>query len=331
LHALEAAGDLPAAEVLIDLIEQLVVAEHDPSVEAGALLARAIVASHRGTVRDGARLFSLAAALHRVDDRRGTLPWCLAGQAKMLAQLGDEAGATIAMEEAWDERWVDGQVFDTDLYVADAWVRSLRGDLQGAFAQLATATDDAAKQNLVQLEGYVRHEAVRLGADPGAHADRLTELAPQSQGLWDGAWAQHAVALATGDAQALEAAADAFVTIGLDLLAAEAFAEAASTWTAGGLPARAAAAAQRSRSRLELCQGAITPALTRLDKGVALLTPREIEVATRAARGLASADIAAELRLSVRTVETHLQRAFVKLGVNRRQQLADILVPQTRA
>src|SRR5580704_9166743 len=98
LHALEAAGDLPAAEVLIDLIEQLVVAEHDPSVEAGALLARAIVASHRGTVRDGARLFSLAAALHRVDDRRGTLPWCLAGQAKMLAQLGDEAGATIAME-----------------------------------------------------------------------------------------------------------------------------------------------------------------------------------------------------------------------------------------
>ncbi len=55
------------------------------------------------------------------------------------------------------------------------------------------------------------------------------------------------------------------------------------------------------------------------------LTAREKEVAILAAEGLASKDIAAKLTVSVRTVDNHLQRVYVKLGVSTRGELADHL------
>ena len=53
-----------------------------------------------------------------------------------------------------------------------------------------------------------------------------------------------------------------------------------------------------------------------------LLSAREILVARLAATGRTNAQIAAELYLSVRTVESHLHHARVKLGVSGRDGLA---------
>jgi DNA-binding NarL/FixJ family response regulator len=55
------------------------------------------------------------------------------------------------------------------------------------------------------------------------------------------------------------------------------------------------------------------------------LTTREREIALLAAGGLRSRDIAERLVVSVRTVENHLQRAYRKLGVSRREELPDVL------
>jgi len=58
------------------------------------------------------------------------------------------------------------------------------------------------------------------------------------------------------------------------------------------------------------------------------LTSREREIATLAAQGLTSPEIAERLFLSARTVNNHLQSAYAKLGVNRRDQLAEALRPR---
>jgi NarL family two-component system response regulator LiaR len=50
------------------------------------------------------------------------------------------------------------------------------------------------------------------------------------------------------------------------------------------------------------------------------LTPREMEVLQAAARGLGNKQIASELNLSARTVQTHLTRVFAKLGVGSRTE-----------
>jgi DNA-binding CsgD family transcriptional regulator len=54
------------------------------------------------------------------------------------------------------------------------------------------------------------------------------------------------------------------------------------------------------------------------------LTTREREVAGFAARGLSDVEIADRLSLSRRTVETHLYRAYAKLGVSGRHELAPL-------
>ena len=58
-----------------------------------------------------------------------------------------------------------------------------------------------------------------------------------------------------------------------------------------------------------------------------LLSARELEVASLAAAGLANKQIADRLYLSVRTVESQLQRAYEKLGIRRRSDLGEALQP----
>ena len=55
------------------------------------------------------------------------------------------------------------------------------------------------------------------------------------------------------------------------------------------------------------------------------LTPREREIALLAAGGASSPQIAEKLVISVRTVDNHLQNAYRKLGVRRRQDLPRVL------
>ena len=65
----------------------------------------------------------------------------------------------------------------------------------------------------------------------------------------------------------------------------------------------------------------MTPALRAMDVR-AELTPAERETALLAATGRSSKDIAADLVLSVRTVENRLQRVYEKLGVSSRTELS---------
>jgi DNA-binding CsgD family transcriptional regulator len=52
------------------------------------------------------------------------------------------------------------------------------------------------------------------------------------------------------------------------------------------------------------------------------LTPSERRIVGLAQRGLTNTEIATQLKLSSRTVENHLARAYAKLGVRSRTELA---------
>jgi non-specific serine/threonine protein kinase len=53
-----------------------------------------------------------------------------------------------------------------------------------------------------------------------------------------------------------------------------------------------------------------------------VLTPREREVAALVARGLTNRQAAEQLLVGTRTIETHLEHIFAKLGVQTRAEVA---------
>lgn len=63
---------------------------------------------------------------------------------------------------------------------------------------------------------------------------------------------------------------------------------------------------------------------------LASLTPRESQVARMLAEGLTNKQIAQALVVVPRTVESHAEHIFVKLGVNSRTQVAALLAAQRR-
>jgi DNA-binding CsgD family transcriptional regulator len=135
---------------------------------------------------------------------------------------------------------------------------------------------------------------------------------------------------AGGDGPALDRVAAAFEDLGAMLLAAEAATAAAAAHRAAGRRPRANASLERAAALAAACEGASSPAL---DPGglVSALTPREREVAVLAAARASSRDIADRLDLSVRTVDNHLGRAYAKLGVSSRAELAALLTPRQAA
>ena len=115
--------------------------------------------------------------------------------------------------------------------------------------------------------------------------------------------------------------------MGAMLYAAEASTEAAVILRRGGAARKAAAAEQKGARLLALCEGAVTPGVRALSAR-AQLTAGELDTALQAAAGRSNKEIASQMYLSVRTVESHLQRAYEKLGISGRHELAEALRDQ---
>jgi DNA-binding CsgD family transcriptional regulator len=168
------------------------------------------------------------------------------------------------------------------------------------------------------MEAALLHDVVRFG-EADAVARRLTSLAHHMDGDLIAVRAEHARAAARKDPDGLARVAEDFDRLGSPLMAAEAAAQ------AGRIPGRENRGAELARdfaSRLPVPPQ--TPALGGGPSGPRL-SDRELEVARLAAAGCSSQVIAERLYLSVRTVDNHLRHVYGKLGINRRDQLAEVL------
>jgi DNA-binding CsgD family transcriptional regulator len=245
-------------------------------------------------------------------------------QALALAGQPSRAAETLAALDALGLPAVP--VNETEVMQARAWAAVAAGDLPAARRQLERAADRGEEIGDLIGAASALHGLARLGHARDV-ATRLAALATQIDGDLVAARAAYASAAAGGDSQALRTVAGDFEGMGALLYAAEASAEAAVVLRRAGQARKAAAAEQEAARLLARCEGAATPAVRIITARVEL-TPGELDTAVQAAAGRSNKQIAADMHLSVRTVESHLQRAYEKLGIASRHELAGALRDQ---
>ncbi|SCK16830.1 ATP-, maltotriose-and DNA-dependent transcriptional regulator MalT [Streptomyces sp. WMMB 322] len=277
------------------------------------------LAGHPATAR---RMYAELAALARREHQVKLLRFALSGLAACAAVLGDTEAAGNALTE------LDGLSGGAPGYfsvgeeqLGQAWLLAAGGHFSRARDVLMNAADAARATGHVASEGLLLTDVARLGG-ADAVAARLSGITARCDGELAAVRARLAASLAAGDPNELLSVSEELEALGAHLPAAEAAAAAAGVWRRRGERRQATAASVRSGSIAQAhCEGARTFLLDTV-RAAAPLTDREREIAALAAAGEPSKEIAAALTLSVRTVDNHLQKAYAKLGIATRRELA---------
>jgi DNA-binding NarL/FixJ family response regulator len=323
-EALDHAGRFAEAETLS-------LARYHEGVENRSLEQQAIFSwqmakpvAERGHIDKALRHAQRAISIYRQLGRPQFIEFCLIYFAQALALAGRRADAHEALQDLERLGMGPSYFMGVDLLLARGWTEAVSGgNLREARGRFLEAADTGQRVGDLAGATAALHAAARIGYAKEVD-QRLNDLAQSVQGELAAARAVHTRALARSDAPGLEAASLAFEQMAAILLAAESAADSAMCWTKIG-DRRAQVAAERRANFLSAqCPGADTPAL-RLVETRARLTPAEWEAAQYAAAGWSNREIAAELVVSVRTIENRLQLVYGKLGVRGRRALAAAL------
>jgi DNA-binding CsgD family transcriptional regulator len=318
IHA--SAGRLCDAEALATQQYQLALAERSVEAQAWFAWQLAKVLGQRGRLVRAVNHGREAVALFDHLGRPQFTAFCLAHLAPILAGSTLHEQTAAVVERLRKLRTPGNLLMATDMALADAWSGVAAGDLPRGRKLLLDAAALARGIGDRVAEATALHDLCRIGHHRDG-AERLQVLADQVDGRLVEAKALHGAALLADDPVRLARAAELFAAMGADLLAAEAAWDTAVAWQRRGDPRRAGSSSRRAAALTDRCDGASTPALQPASAR-ATLTTMERQVALLAASRRPTKAIAAELHISARTVSNHLQRVYVKLGINSREELA---------
>jgi len=277
------------------------------------------LAFHGGRYRDAERWLVEAETQLELQDTFDMIACIHALQAGIACLTGDPAGAQAALASA-RRRAIEREPRPTELVYqscAEGWAARGRSQAAGAdaFLERAGARLDPSPRS------WLLHEALRAGARPAVVAGELAELSARCDSRMIDARAAHAAALTERDGAALIAAGEDLATIGCVAAAVDAIIAGARHFLSQGRLDSARRAATRARELHPPNQGWDMPIIDGLEGVAVELTARESQIAALAARGLSNQEIADQLVLSVRTVETYVYRAMQKKGVDNRHEL----------
>jgi DNA-binding CsgD family transcriptional regulator len=310
------------AQALSDATEgyRVFLAAGDREGQATFSMLRGLVNVELGQLAAATRDFMEGASINRELRDTGALRWCLGGLALAEGMAGHRelADAAVTELDRLPSSWIE--FLESDLIDRGrAWACVAAGEVSRARDALQQAGTRAATAHHWAAEGRLLHDIARLG-DPASVTTRLAEL----EGMVDvglmSVFSANAAALADQSPDKLAASAEGFERLGAQLLGAESWSVASEHFRSLGYARRASAADTRVKELTRLCGEVRTPGFASHGEE-RHLTRREREVAGLAATGVSSRDIAAKLFISSRTVDSHLQSVYNKLGITNREDL----------
>lgn len=267
---------------------------------------------------DGARrCFTVAAAEFHDEAHLGWAAVAAGGLAYIGALTGNDSCRTLG-RDLIDRLPAEWGLWAPTRAGTLAWAADPQLDDSRTADGLAEAYRAAVERAQGSVAMVYARELLRID---GEHAARFLDSLPGSGEEVDHVRRCRAATL-DGDVDELERMGRHFRDRGARVFAVAAYSRLALAHREAGRAASAAEAAGVARELARECGGLALPSL-RLLASFAELSPREREVTRYVARGMTNREIAAEMTLSVRTVEGHVMRACRRLGVETRAQLAE--------
>jgi DNA-binding CsgD family transcriptional regulator len=234
---------------------------------------------------------------------------------------GDLEGGREYLRQAQECRAIHSRaawIFDCDRDYFLAMAAASFSSKELASAKLLEQADQHRVRGALTAELFAISGAVRLG--DSAAAEELAIKASVVQGAFARLCEHYGKGLAGGDPEQLLLAAEHAHLIGNDLFALDAALAAVALAEDAEDGARTAAA----RARTHQYRALLGPVGVQ-GESHSPLTAKETDIALRAVGGLTNRQIADELVVSVRTIESHLYQIYAKLHVRGRSELSDVL------
>ena len=320
-NALLTGGYLDRLWQLVEIGRSFETVDSEAAAFRGLMEGRALLFAGRG--QDARAVLSDAADWYTTRNQRMRVRWLLSLLAEASLLTGDHAAAVTIARQARGADRADN-LADHDADRALAWVDACTGGTVPSAAGSLAAADVAARAHARPFELLALWDAFRLTASKPARR-RIVALAPSIESPL--ARLIGAAAEARTSAQ-LDAAAADFADAGFAQWAAETGRRAERSYREEGRRSLAAQAGARADAWWQTCGRPWSPVLTTVRGDGGDLTPREAEVARLAARGETSRAIAAQLGISVRTVDNLLGKVYLKLGIAGRAALGDAIDAQ---
>jgi ATP/maltotriose-dependent transcriptional regulator MalT len=293
----------------------------DDTVRLIVQVSRAELALHGGNIESATDLLAAVSEALSVADPADLRARTSITRARCLCWAGRRQEAVELLDEAEDRLAGSRPV---TRYTAELVIGRALAQWSDGFRAAVPEALLAELEGLVltpRIEVEALRTALVMGIGGARVSARLAELAAAMQSPVADCAAAHAAADESDDGEALLEVAMRYATLGMALEATVAAGEASRHFArTGGDDALARNAAAFGRAQAATCPGAHLLAGL-LPSDMPQLTAREDEVASLAAGGRTNREIADLLVVSVRTVESTLQRAYGKLGVRSRQDI----------
>ncbi|WP_166404892.1 helix-turn-helix transcriptional regulator [Labedella endophytica] len=239
--------------------------------------------------------------------------------ALVLGMLGDTVSAGSSLRQAEDlgaaRSPVTRHLLTRARYVATS--QSITEDLASIERELLALSEGSPALHAVNL-----YLILTNGGGTAEDRGTLQRLAAETDYALGALLEQHIVAVEGGDGREVERVAAAFAATGAYLLALRAQEDAIAAHGRDGNALR------MSQARRQLAAYGVLSRRSdaaEVETTATRLSEREHQVACLIAEGLSNRQIADRLFLSVRTVESHIYQARLKLGVPTRRGLAELV------
>lgn len=273
-------------------------------------------------------------ALSKLESGIGVLndydPWsvlssALSLMAYCLVMRGDVVGSQncLAQLETLTRRSTRFYELEAAAYAAAA--QFMTGQSEQGMLRLRAVQQECRSRGYLGIELTVLSLMVRVG--DVAAAARLAEVARLLDSGSKEFFVQWSGAMRSQDAAALEEASGTAMDYGFELIALELSAHALKKFHDGGKMQRSRKTASKVEAMRDRMPGLVSPVFRAIDQPK--MTRREHQIALLVAQGESNNSIAERLQVSLRTVEGHLYRTFIKLDIQSREQLAALMEPET--